>query len=353
MRQRDGRDNTRHEVAMIRLTLMKEWFDTVDGEGRSPIAERIAAPWFAEPADAVVGCGPASSNIVCRVTAAGRVYYLRCNHESERTGAAYAAEMAFVEHLAARGVRVARPVPSQAGAFVERVVTPLGAFYAVLLQAAEGTQRELMELDEPSLQVWGRAIAGLHAAAEGYVGAGRPDWRAHLADATDLVPVAEEAAHRELEVVARALGALPTDAACFGLIHFDMEADNMRWQDGVPTVFDFDDCAHYWFAADVAYALRDLYGDRIERIDLTDWRLRAFVAGYRAERALPESDLLRLPLFVRMHNLYWFARLHRSVAAGVAPGEPQWLSDLRAKLLSKMAAFRDGFERHPVSQYLP
>ena len=34
---------------MIRLTLMKEWFDTVDGEGRSPIAERIAAPWFAAP----------------------------------------------------------------------------------------------------------------------------------------------------------------------------------------------------------------------------------------------------------------------------------------------------------------
>ena len=29
---------------MIRLTLMKEWFDRVDAERRSPIAERIAAP---------------------------------------------------------------------------------------------------------------------------------------------------------------------------------------------------------------------------------------------------------------------------------------------------------------------
>ncbi len=338
---------------MIRLTLMKEWFDTVDGERRSPVAERIAAPWFAEPGDALVCCGPASSNIVCRVTAAGRTYYLRCNHESERTGADYATEMAFVEHLAARGVRVARPVPSRAGALVERVVTPLGVFHAVLLQAAEGTQRDLVELDEPSLRVWGRTMGGLHAAAQGYVGAGRPDWRQHLADATNLIPGAETAAHRELEVVRRALSALPTDAACFGLIHFDMEADNMRWHDGAPTVFDFDDCAHYWFTADVAYALRDLYGDRIERIDLADWRLRAFVAGYRAEHALPESDLRLLPLFVRAHNLYWFGRLHRSVGVGMPLGQPQWLSDLRAKLLATMAAFRDGFEQRPVSAYLP
>ena len=135
----------------------------------------------------------------------------------------------------------------------------------------------------------------------------------------------------------------------FGLIHFDMEADNLRWQDGAPTVFDFDDCAHSWFAADVAYALRDLYGDRIERIDLADWRLRAFVAGYRAERPLPESDLRLLPLFVRAHNLSWFARLHRSVGADMPPGQPDWLTALRAKLLGTMDGFRDGFERYPVS----
>jgi Ser/Thr protein kinase RdoA (MazF antagonist) len=94
------------------------------------------------------------------------------------------------------------------------------------------------------------------------VGHGRPDWREHLRFATDLIPVTEEAAHREMAVVVQTLSALPVDATCFGLIHFDMEADNMRWRDGMPTVFDCDDCAHYWFAADVAYALRDLYDDR-------------------------------------------------------------------------------------------
>jgi Ser/Thr protein kinase RdoA (MazF antagonist) len=338
---------------MIRLTLMKEWFDRADAEGRSPIAEQIAAPWLAGWPEAVVRCGPASSNIVCRVTADGRRHYLRCNHESERTFDDYVAEMVFVEHLAAQGVRVARPMPSQAGRLVEQVPTPLGIFYAVLLEEAEGVERELMTMNAPSMRMWGGTMAGLHATAQGYTGLGRSDWREHLLFAQNLIPVTEEAAHRELAIVASALGALPVDATCFGLIHFDMEADNMRWQDGVPTIFDFDDSAHYWFAADVAYALRDLYDDRIERINATDPRLQAFVAGYRAVRPLPEHHLQLLPLFMRAHNLYWFARLHRSIAAGMVPGEPSWTTDLRSTLARMMNEFREGFEQHPIRPYLP
>ena len=214
---------------MIRLTLMKEWFDTVDEERRSRLAEQIAAPWFSRDANVLVRCGPASSNIVCRVTAGADTYYLRCNHESERTGDDYAAEMAFVEHLAAQDVRVARPVPSQAGALVEHIRTSLGIFHVVLLEAVEGTQRELMDMDEPSLRIWGRTMAGLHAAAEGYAGRGRPGWREHLVFARDLIPAREEAAHREITIVTQALGALPVDTASFGLIHFDWYHSAQPW----------------------------------------------------------------------------------------------------------------------------
>ena len=195
-------------------------------------------------------------------------------------------------------------------------------------------------------------MAGLHNAAEGYEGRGRPDWHEHLAFVQSTIPAAERAAHAELAVVARGLDVLRLDASRAGVIHFDMEADNMRWQSGVPGIFDFDDCAHYPFAADVAYALRDLYEDRIERIDLTDRRLCAFVEGYRSARPLPESDLRLLPLFMRAHNLYWFARLHRSIADGAIPGEAQWTTDLRSRLSQVMDGFRAGFEKHPVSAFL-
>jgi Ser/Thr protein kinase RdoA (MazF antagonist) len=335
---------------VIRLPLMKEWFDRVDDGRRSPIADLIAAPWF--DADASVRCGPVSSNIVCRVTAGGRTYYLRLNHHSERTAEYYGGEMAFVEHLAASGVAAARPVRSKAGALVESVLTEMGTFHAVLLEEAPGSLKELADMDGRSLHAWGRAMAGLHTAAAGYEGRGRPGWRDHLAFAKGMIPATEAAAHVELAVVAEALSALRSDQSCFGLIHFDMEADNMRWQDGTPQVFDFDDCAHYWFAADIAFALRDLYDDRIERIDPIDLRLRTFVEGYRSVRPLSEDELRLLPLFMRAHNLYWFARLHRAVADGAIPGEDQWTTALRAKLVGSMDTYREGFERHPLGTYL-
>ena len=103
---------------MMSWKLMNAWFDQVDRGRRSPIAEQIAARWFVASTD--VRTGGASANFVCRVEAGGRTYALRCNYESERTLEYYAAEMAFVEYLADRGLPVARPLRSRAGALVER-----------------------------------------------------------------------------------------------------------------------------------------------------------------------------------------------------------------------------------------
>jgi Ser/Thr protein kinase RdoA (MazF antagonist) len=335
---------------MMSLKLMKAWFDRVDHERRSPIAEQIAARWFATGAD--VRAGGASANFVCRVEAGGRTYALRCNHESERTLEYYAAEMAFAEHLADRGLPVARPLRSRTGALVERVPTALGSFHAIVLEAAPGESPDLAEMDEPMLRVWGATMADLHTAAIGYAGTDRPTWRDHMAWTRQEIPPTEEAAHTELAYVTDALGALPADLSSFGLIHFDLEADNMCWQDGMPGIFDFDDCAHSWFAADIAYALRDLYEDRIERIDLADKRLGAFMDGYRSRRPLPDDELRHLPLFMRVHNLYTFARLHRAIADGPLPGEAPWTAELRARLVRKMGDYREGFEHHPVDERL-
>jgi Ser/Thr protein kinase RdoA (MazF antagonist) len=335
---------------VIRLTLMSAFDTQIDHGQQCPIADLVVKRWF----DTGVSTRfvRASSNFVASVRMEHRTYFLRFNHESERGAGAYAAEMAFVEHLATRGIRVARPVRSKAGALVERVPTQMGTFHAVILEAMPGEAHDLMALDETALWAWGRAMAGMHAAAEGYTADGRPDWREHLTFARQTIPAAENAAHKELAFVQRALGALPRDATRFGMIHFDMEADNVRWQDGVPGIFDFDDCAYSWFAADVAYALRDLYQDKIQRIDLADRRLRAFVTGYRSARPLLEDALRRLPLFLRLHNLFWFARLHRAIADGVVPRAAPWMTALRRKLVRKQDEYRKGFDEHPVCDYL-
>lgn len=92
--------------------------------------------------------------------------------------------------------------------------------------------------------------------------------------------------------------------------------------------------------------------DGLERINLADSRLRSFVEGYRSVRPLLEAELRLLPLFVRAHNLYWFARLLRSIADGALPGERPWTTELREALVRTMNGYRAGFERHPVRAYL-
>jgi len=57
--------------------------------------------------------------------------------------------------------------------------------------------------------------------------------------------------------------------------------DNLLWRDDEIGIVDFDDCAYYPFAADIALALRDLWEDKVALIDFEDERLQTFVAGYR------------------------------------------------------------------------
>jgi Ser/Thr protein kinase RdoA (MazF antagonist) len=94
-----------------------------------------------------------------------------------------------------------------------------------------------------------------------------------------------------------ALAHLPRGADCFGLTHGDFELDNIAWESGEPTVYDFDDAALSWFAADIAFALRDLTGGT--GLPEPEHRLgyEGFLAGYREVRPFGDEELL--PLFSR------------------------------------------------------
>ena len=193
-------------------------------------------------------------------------------------------------------------------------------------------------------------MASFHDSWSRYDAMDRPSWADHVELARAVIPEVEVHAHSELDVVELRLSSIPESST--RLIHFDMEADNMRWRDRRPTVFDFDDAARYPFAADVAFACRDLFGDRVERIDLADSRIRAMVRGYRSRRAISDEALAMAPIYVRMHNLFWFARIEHALGEGGAGDEPAWTAQLRARLVEKLAELREGFENHPVAQVL-
>ncbi len=163
-----------------------------------------------------------------------------------------------------------------------------------------------------------------------------------------MIPTAEKAALDELGYIEGCLGSLPTETGTFGLIHFDFELDNLLWEGDVPGIIDFDDCAYYWYEADIAFALRDLYDDRVGNIDLASDRLLAFVGGYRMEHELSASMLARLPLFARLHNLIVCAKLHRSLGGGPMHPEQEWATELREVFQKKLRSMCHQFEHEPI-----
>lgn len=315
---------------MMKLTLMKRFFDTVDEEWRSPIADKIAVMWLR--GEKTVRVVRASANFVASVDHAEQKYFLRFNHSSERTAEFMEAELRYIQHLTGQGIRANRPVRSLSGRYVESVSTEMGVFHAVLFEAAKGVQRELADLDLDGFERWGRALGEVHEASVGYRDLAIPAWTDRTATVRRILPETEEVILRELEAVEKRLRALQVDDSNYGIIHYDFELDNLLWEDEVVSVIDFDDCASYWFVADFACALQDLFDEHAGGFDMTEERFAAFLRGYRSVRMMPDEEVALIPLFVRLDHVYVYSRLYRSTLEGPTPGEPQWTTELRNKL---------------------
>lgn len=326
---------------MMKLSTMQAIVTTVDAQWESDLADELLRSWEHDSGRAKFW--RASTNFVFFFKKAGRDYVLRFNHASERTAETIGAELDYVNALAARGLRVARPVPSLTGKLVESIETAQGLFHAVVFEALPGKSIDLEEMTPEQLVQWGQTLGQLHQAATHYTKPGRPSWQDHLAMVTELVPTTETSAHQEVARLTRELSQLESHPHNFGLIHYDFEPDNLIWHAGQPGIIDFDDCAWYWYVADIALALSDLFGDRLSQVDFQNDAFQRFIAGYRTVRPIAQTELEQIPLFLRMQNLVSFARLYRAVTPVNWAGELPWMPGLREKLTAKMAFYCNEF----------
>ena len=105
-------------------------------------------------------------------------------------------------------------------------------------------------------------------------------------------------------------------------------------RDRRPVFVDVDDVSRSWFAADVAFALRDFVDSPLAE---------HFVAGYREARPLTDDELAWLPLFRRAHALVTLARLaagprraRRRRLARLGKGAARPRRDVAAELRGKL-----------------
>lgn len=334
-------------IAMMKLSLMDAVIRTVSENRESTLAATIATPWeYEEP---TLKFYRASANFIFSCLVHGQKCFLRFNHTSERTEQMLTGEVELLKSLSAAGIAVAEPVLSRNGRYVERVETSLGEFHAVLFKGLSGQHIELEDMTDDLLVSWGRFLAKVHNGISCVPASGvalRPNWEALLDFASGYIGSTEQKLMLELQNVKHSLSKLPQTDHNYGLIHFDFESDNILWGDGGVAALDFDDCTSLWYAADIIFALRDMFNGKV--VDYGDPRLALFLQGYRQEREMNDAELINLPLFLRLHRLFFIARLRRSVDIVDTSVVPDWMKKLSSKLSQKVDVYMADINRGEV-----
>jgi Ser/Thr protein kinase RdoA (MazF antagonist) len=328
---------------MMTLSTMKKVVETVNSEWRSSLAEEILERWGYDHGS--VYYFRASANFLFLFKINGKSYFLRFIDSVEKDFSSIESEIKLLNYLRSQPIKVALPVESLNGHYVETVKTDWGTFYAVVFEALPGKQFETEELENDQFYKWGSSLGELHTVFKTLPDEFRKTRKNgldQLEALRTLLPESELAAIHEWEQVFELAKGLPQSEENFGLIHFDFELDNQRWDDDVVGILDFDDSLNNWYAADIAFALRDLFK---EGIDLENEAVQCFLDGYRSKTSLDNELLHQLPLFMRMHNLITFTGLLRTVDIPASEDHPEWLRKLSVKLLNYIDHYRSTFQK--------
>lgn len=245
-------------------------------------------------------------------------YVLRISVLGDRTEEDYLAETEFVRYLAANHAPVADVLPSIHGRLVETVRQEDRICYVCLFAYARGIllaengyrYREGAPLEEYFFNT-GKALGAIHRLSKGFAPSHR---RGHylekynMATINSLIPDTFSALKDAISQRLERFAALPVDADCYGLLHFDFSDGNYHidMNTGVITVFDFDNCLYGWYLFDLANLWTHGVGwcqferDADKRMAFMKYYFDTILRGYRSETDVSDELLEQLPLFIDM-----------------------------------------------------
>jgi Ser/Thr protein kinase RdoA (MazF antagonist) len=275
-----------------------------------------------------------------RVEFAGRKWVLRLTRKTHRTRRQLEAELDFVEHVAAGGAQVARPLRTPSG---DRVVDATECMstrertYATLFQRLQGRHFEYHSADiaAPLFRVWGAAMARLHELSRSFEarrGFRRPEWSEDpVAGCQVGCAVVERETLALREDLVRWLRGLKPDPLHYGMVHGDFERTNFLLDHGSIQLFDFDDCCRHWFVWEIACALwafRNAAGEDRTRI------LRWFLEGYSAIRPPDTERLASFSELMRLRTIALLLRRLRDPVLFAGAADRDWIDRTGAWLRS-------------------
>jgi Ser/Thr protein kinase RdoA (MazF antagonist) len=322
-------------IPMMRFTTLWSLDRTVDpATGMSPIANSLAAHWDHDPES--VRFFRSSANFIYRVSRDSRPAWLRIAAASERSRPGIEGELDLLAWLDETGIPVVRPIPARSGDLVVSHDTVMGPFHAVLFDHLDGDIRDLDTLSLVEIERWGSTVGRLHTTFASVPETFRTrsaGWQGALEAVESGTLTVPSVVQREADRLRAVLRDLPTTPDVYGLIHTDLELDNLVWNDGEVAILDFDEFGMGWYMLDIAKALTDLLR---EGENAQSPRVAAFIGGYRQQHALGDDMLALLPEFFALSEFRSYVSLVRAIDIEPEDAEVEWMRSLTHRIRAWM-----------------
>lgn len=275
-------------------------------------------------------------------------YILRIGHSSRRSADLIQGEGEFINHLRDGGLSVPQVLPSTNQQLVEAVEARDGSFFlATLFEKAPGHPPEGDDWGPVLTQSMGQFMGRLHRLSRAFQPS-QPRYRRYsiVDDFAEMdragqkfLPEGDEPILQAFRDTVAAIQGLSMDTESFGLCHIDFHGGNFFITDeGVITLFDFDDCQYAWFVYDIAMALFYVISHDCTSEENRQYAksfLSTFWSGYAQEHNLASKWLEHMPLFLRLREIDLYMLIHRSMDVDqLDPWCASYMDGRREKILN-------------------
>jgi Ser/Thr protein kinase RdoA (MazF antagonist) len=236
----------------------------------------------------------------------GMEYILRITHSSHRSEQQIQDELDFILYVTRNGLNASIPLPSLEGRLIETITQGKDQFFAVCFKKAIG---KAWEFTESSIYQIGVMTGLLHALSRQYKKDVRYHWydNGYILEHKLYIPEKYKQVIENAAVLMGEIKDLPVNRRNYGLVHGDLHGNNYFVDDnGIITIFDFDECQLDWYADDIVIQLF-YYTYVFENVyDRADFFLKHFLRGYRQHSDIAKEDVELMPWLFRLRELIVF-----------------------------------------------
>ncbi|AHE68095.1 phosphotransferase enzyme family protein [Legionella oakridgensis] len=275
-------------------------------------------------------------NLVYRFKRHQQGYYLRLTHETLRSVAELNAALAYLNHLFVANVPVCEPIPSQRGAWIEKIQQEQDCFLAQVCREVPG---KAIDFDSKNLVLyrrWGEVLAQLHQAASYYHPKAHcyTSWQDSLQELEAYIDKESLVIQQVFAEVKLFFTHKPIAKHNYGLTHGDHREANVLTDGRHIHIIDFDLPSFNWFMEDVC---RPFFHPIV--YDEVNWqdKIRPYLEGYFSVMPKNSLDMDSLSKQIQLKCLEIYLWTKNNWNSDIAPGGNKtnlWLERVHEKLVN-------------------